>query len=73
MTRIQTTQSPPTSITIIEYWRKVFDGREFTSNRLFWHEKNAREALVNSGYRQVDDNVYVKNDMKAIITERTIE
>jgi hypothetical protein len=63
--------SPP--VYIIEFWRRTLEGREYVSSRLFSEFCKARKYLDRNGYRPLDENVYDKSDLRAIITERTIE
>lgn len=62
-------------IFIVEYWRKVMDGYEYSSNRLFYQYPKARITLVMSGYRVADEEgfTFKKDGMKVTITERVIE
>ncbi len=60
-------------IAVIEYWRRTLDGREYCSNRLIHSEAFARRILLDLGYREIDDGIWAKDDMKALLTLRTIE
>jgi hypothetical protein len=64
--------SPPT-VYIIEFWRRTLEGREYVSSRLFSEFCKAKKYLIRNGYRPLDENVFDKDDLRAIITERTIE
>lgn len=65
--------SPPYTIYVLEFWRRTLDGREFISSRLFQLESKARSYLALNSYTPIDDNTYKKQDIRAILTERTVE
>ena len=65
--------SPPYQVYVLEFWRRTLDGREFISNRLFGSEEKARGYLTINGYNLLDENTYNKKDIRAILTERTVE
>jgi hypothetical protein len=65
--------SPPYIIYIVEFWRRTLEGREYTSSRIFSEYSKARKYLTLNGYDFIDDNVYNKDNMRAILTERTVE
>jgi hypothetical protein len=65
--------SPPYPVYIVEFWRRTLEGREFVSNRIFSTEDKARGYLTLNKYDFIDDNVYKKSDIRAILTERTVE
>jgi len=62
-----------TSVIVVEFWRRTLDGREYNSNRLFSDELKAKQYLRMNHFRQVDELTFEKKNLRAIITERTIE
>ena len=66
-------KSPPYTVYIIEFWRRTIEGREYISSRLFSELSKAIKYLTLNSYNIIDENVYNKGEIRAIITERTVE
>lgn len=49
------------------------EGREFISNRIFSTSSKATKYLTLNSYKPLDDNTYNKGEIRAILTERTVE
>lgn len=67
--------TPPSTITVIEFWRRGMMGNEYISSRLFWNLSRARTHLILSGYRAMDSEelIYIKDALRAVLTCRSVE
>lgn len=62
-------------IYIIEFWRRGLSGNEYCHCKPFIDNSRARKHLYLNGYKimEGEEFIYLRGDMRAVVTEREVE